>query len=499
MADDIDGCGTPGAATAHEKGEAKGAEGVKRPGVVRRHPVWTLLLVLVVAPLTALVAEWALLRLTTKPAIVDELHAMGLPANGLELETWKHPADDGRKEMLEALTMLDQLQKRMGDEKFTRLTQYLMPKEFTQNRSDLDVFFQEFQPIRQKMEQASQHADITFGIAYRGGLSSKITPVLLFRQYIQALRQNSRYEALLRHDPAAAQKVLQSGFALTQRLRSYTYIEHYILLACDGVLVKTTAEISEFVPPAAMLRQTASLLLNPVAGQQRDGSLTIALAGELAMLQDIVPEIGRVNPEAGLSRGSSLDICLGWVLRDVEYRAFYELRKRFYLLTRKSFPEVADSLTVLQHDWLEFRKRSVLCRLALTPGMVVTESSNDINAFRWHNNMLAQTLQAGIACELAADRLEGKDWPKDLSDARFPSDPFTDQPFKLLLTKEAVWIVSVGMDRKDSGLAERYNKTGVMPNPPCDEDGKWGGDNPFQSADDVVFRLPRAPYENASR
>lgn len=481
-----------------------------RAGFVRRHPVWTLLLVLVIAPLTALAAEVVFLRFTTGPAIVAELHAMSLPTSGLELENWKLPADDGRKEFLAALDLLQTVRnktgeealgrltkaltmeeyhkarERTGPEEFNRLTEKLKPEGFSDNREALEDLFKALEPVRAAMANATSHPDITFGIAYRMGFGADIDKVRLpFTGYQFALVQQARYADRVRKSGSEALQHLRAGLELNDRLRCRTLFEAMLVRQTDRALIREIGTL-EHPAAAAALRELAAWLCDPVRVRRCNERLQDALAGELAQMQQVVEQV-----RPGHSPALSPSWLWSPLLSDLDYRASYERLKRVYVLARQTYPEAAAGLRELDRErlrkyvWYQPQRYFFLLRNVYAG---VERSQIDQVAG------LTQRLQAAVVCELAADRLEGKDWPRTLDDARFPLDPFTETPFALLVTKEAALIVSPGPDGKDSGLAAQYNKTGAMPNPPFDESGHWTGDNPFKDADDVIFRLPLAPY-----
>lgn len=458
---------------------------------LRNHPYFSFALLLIFLPLLGLSGIWVYLRMTTDRLIADQLHGLGLPANGLELESWRHPADDGRAEFNEALTMFDALSTRLGSTEFERLTSVLKPADYAANQPALESFFKSLQPIRQKMNEAARHAAITTGCQYRDGFDAKRNNLMQFRAYALAITLQACYESTINQASDAAWALLAELLTVNRKLSCYTTIENLVSLAVDGIAVKAVdCMLGNGGGDSQALQRISGLVLSAEHDQRYADNFSNSFVGELALVQS-----GFLRQrQSGFAPGfwdqfSGIQRLLFIVCRDVDRITLTSVLVDCYQRSRKSCPELSGTLLYVPSPGVHHCSWD----RPLSP-LLMTFLLGSENLFRnigkTYFKSRAALLTAGIACLVAAERREGKMWPANLDDPRFPRDPCTAAPFKLIVTPDALLIYSIGVNQKDSGKVALFNRTGNMEN---------NHDVPAVAGeDDIVFRLQRAPYEKAS-
>lgn len=487
---------TPKVVPAAADGEAASSPRTRTEaafGFACRHPFMTLLLLCVLG-LLCLAGVWTYLRLTTEAHIKQELRARGLPTSGLELETWNHPADDGTAEFLSALKEMETLSARTN---FDHLINELKPEQFRANEAELNALLRDFEPIRQRMQDAARHEAITFAAVYQNFPGVSCDVLMSYRSYHLTLAQQARCDAVLHNDPGSGLHKLAEGMRLTHKIRAYTLIECLVFVAAQGIAVKASSEsLDRGVLDTATLRDMAQTALNPEAQSVANENLRCAFADETICAHDTIrtairdwQKIAQAYPQGrvwGIAIPDEVTAVRFLATCDLDYRACMNAQFTIYDLACQPYPRIRQSLDALRQQ-ATARSPWDVRRLLLMYEVLAGEIQNTILSFYKGQ---ASGLELGIACALAADRLEGKDWPVNLDDARFPRDPFTGQPFKLIVNKDAVLIYSLGPDQTDSGKVEAFNKTGDMGGGYIASPG---------SDDDIVFRLARQPYDAAAR
>lgn len=466
-----------------------GEDGLIR-GFVMEHPLFAMLLAGVCTLLLVGGGGWIYLHVTTDDNISAELRALGLPQNGAELNHWNHPKDDGGKEFQEAMQMMDALRTRLGNT-FDEITdtEKLKPEELEKHKKELEDLSKDLQPIREKMDEANRHNALTYHVDYTDFLTTPIGAVVAHRSFLLALRSVALYECHVKKNPSKALRILIPAFQTTHKLHTYTIIENLFSIASDGIAVSAVSDVLDCAAPEPeLLRSISSMLLSPAAQKNAADRLALSFAGEVVFVREAIGHSGiRKILNGDFGRYAILGKIYLVALGDLKYRACMDDMIRTYLLALQSYPESKVALDQMR----EIPKGMTRCHTStgyyinIWDGISLATQCRFIDS---HYNGEAGTLELGIACALAAERLEGKPWPENLDDARWPRDPFTGLPFKLIVTKDAIFIYSLGPDQKDSGKVEIFNRTGNMESVPTST----------KIEDDVVFRLSRIPYDKAS-
>ena len=450
-------------------------------GFFRRSFLPYMMIVILASPVWLPMVGWVYLRLTTRDKITARLHAMGLPASGLELESWRQPEDDGREEFREAIKMWQALKVRIGDEEVERLRD-LKPEEYTDNKVALEALLADLAPICQKMNEATRHKAITWGVTYRHGFAADNSGLKEFRQYMLMLSANAEYESAIGSNPGAALTLLRDGLCFVDSMHCYCLIEHLVNIAAGGILLKQFDNIFQRGGVSSeQLRGFSLALLNPDALRRYKDNLHNAFVGEFACVCTYYDSPGVEDLLDGTFGEPA-----GWrpLTRDVDFQYMFARNEELRSFATMSYSESKPLIKAYDSEAEEKSSSAVFVYLH----HVALSSNIPARAlFNWHFNPLTERLQAGIACELVADRLEGRDWPENLDDSRWPRDPFTDQPFQLIFTDDSLLICSTGPDQAHSGKAEIFNRTGRM---------EHSTEVPaVASEDDIIFRIPRAIYE----
>ena len=463
-----------------------------------------MLIVILASPVWLPVVGWVYLRLTTRDKITARLHAMGLPASGLELERWRQPENDGRAEFREALHLMRALKLKIGDKEYSRILK-LNTDEYAENREALEGFFADLKPIRQKMSEAAKHDAITYGTGYRNEYKyinnspDEYSAILRdYRDYVRASVCNALFAFYEHNDTTIALAILSSVvdtdyriklFATHEVFNSLSIHDNDLLPATEGVIFHPDNSPEE-------LRGFAATLIRAGDNLYDRSNLADCVAGEIAVVQDMFADLannGCGNVHAYIPRSVPIPPeFFSILLRDVDNLRMLDKLLRWYSILDGSYPKMKDAIeAICQEPVPEIPDDGRLfCEwnMFLVSGAMYYPYDQSVCAeIKRYFSVIAGLLQAGIACELAADRLEGRDWPENLDDSRWPRDPFTDQPFQLIFTDDSLLICSTGPDQAHSGKAEIFNRTGRM---------EHSTEVPaVASEDDIIFRIPRAIYE----
>ncbi len=507
----------------------------EKPGAVLQfvhdHPYITCLFLLTVAPLLLGVGLWLYLHLTVSTQIEQELRALKLPVNGLELETWNHPADHGGKEFLDAMREMDAVETRIGSDEFNRLidnSRVILqtaaaiksgsytppdPLEFSTRPEDrkllheriaasyredqtaLENLFREVAPIQTKMAEAARHGSIVFPGEYRNGMETRCEGLMSYRYYALAQARQAEYEAFAGGNGDAALARLQTVIDFNRRFHAYIQLEHLILIAADNTTLKAADRV--IAGPGlsgSALRSFGARLMDDTQYAQFRQNLPNAISGEFALVQNCFQSSQSAFETLKNTFSESVLLKIIFLTtQDLDHRECANEFLDMYRLVQRPFPQIRPELAALTpspalrichmepaFDWRQ-------------PFLITAMNSPRNRAYALlqnHYRTYAMLLETGIGATLAGERLEGKPWPQDLADPRFPHDPFTGQAFRLLIDDDSVYVWSPGADGRDSGMVPVFHRTGCM---------KDNHDVPStMGEDDIVFRLPRALYDSSA-